>query len=175
MARAPGRTSGEASYTVQLDKEDERALKAAIARVGPTARVEVRKRLKVVGELVQKSIRSRTPVYAGDKYGGSGRLRATGGVRSGSLTVKSSRHTPGLLKKSTKLRIGRLSVTIYNDAKAVSAKYPGGYRYGKRLEFDPKFKGRFAFFYPGYEAEKAAALAMFQGVLDSVARDFGAK
>ncbi len=143
--RAPGRTSGQAGWDISLalDPMQVKALKRAISSSDAASRRELRAVTKDAGEIVQKEIRSRTPVYSGGR---------------------SKYHKPGQLLKATKLKVGRLSVEIYNDAKAVSRKYPGGYRYGKRIEFDPSY-GDFAFFYPGWDAAKERAREAFDKVL----------
>jgi hypothetical protein len=127
-----------------LDESQVRALKRAISSADAAARRELRAVTKEAGTIVQKEIQSRTPIYAGgrDKY-----------------------HRPRQLLKATKLKVGRLSVAVYNDAKsAPTRRYPGGYRYGKRIEFDPSF-GDFAFFYPGWAAAKDRAREAFDKVL----------
>jgi len=143
--RAAGRTFGMADYDISLalDAEQVRALKRAISSADAAARRELRAVTKEAGTIVQKEIQSRTPVYSGGR---------------------SKYHKPGQLLKATKLKVGRLSVSVYNDAKAVSRKYPGGYRYGKRIEFDPSY-GDFAFFYPGWAAAKERAREAFDKVL----------
>lgn len=105
----------------------------------------IRQRLKVAGRIVVSEIARRTP-------------RAT-----------------GKLQKATSARVskGASSVSIVNTAMERSKKYPKGYRYGKRLEFDKKsYKGRYTFFYPGFEAKKDEAIAEIAKVLDDVGRKF---
>ena len=176
MARAPGRTSGEGSFDVygEFDQAKVNALKRAIKDVGPEARKEVRAQLKAVGQIGQRSIQERTPVYGGSGYGKGKSARRASVTLHGATQSKTYKatHSPGLLKKSTRLKIGSLSVTIYNSAKAVSRKYPGGYRYGKRIEFDPRLGGRYAFFYPGWDAVKGQARAAFGKVLEAAARAY---
>jgi hypothetical protein len=155
--------------SASLDKSEVAALQAALKRAGREASNEVRHGLKEAGQMIQQEIQSRTPVYSGSGYsGGRGARRASVTMRgaSGASKTYKGTHSPGLLKRSTKVVTwSNLSVRVYNEAKAVSRKYPGGYRYGKRLEFDPKFAGRHAFFYPGFEAVKARAKAVFDKVL----------
>lgn len=172
MAGAQSRIdrSGEANVNVVLNPDDLKALKRSIRESGPAGRRALRARLKIVGEMVRDEIRGRTPV-AGKKYGGKGRQRVIGTFRrNGGNTLRTAAHTAGLLKRSTKVKISTLSVAVYNDAKA--AHRGGFYRYGKRLEFDPKYAGRYAFFYPGWEAKKPAADAEFRKVLDDVEREY---
>lgn len=167
-------SSGEpvASWSAQADPKQLAELKAAIKQVGPSARRDVRKRLKSVGLMVKSEIDARAPVYGGKRYGGRGRRRAIG--RGRAEYVKSGAHAPGLLRKSTRLNIKSLSVAVYNDAKAIWSKGRRGfYRYGKRLEFDPRYSVRLAFFYPGWDAAKPKAGAEFDKVLDEVAAEFG--
>jgi hypothetical protein len=144
MARGPGRTSGEASFNVSatLDVAQTKALKLGIRNAGPAARKEIRAQFKAVGTIAQTEIRGRTPAQS------------------------------GLLRRSTKLKIGTLSVKVYNDAKAVSRRYPGGYRYGKRLEFDPQFGSRYAFFYPGWAAVAGRVREAFDKVLEAARKAY---
>lgn len=166
-------TATDSKVTFQFDKSQQRAINAAIRAIGPDARKYARARLKPVGEMVAAEIRRRTPVYGGRKYGKGKKALRFSETFNGKQ--RSAVHAPGLLKKSTKVRIApsKMQVSVVNDAKARSAKYPGGYRYGKRLEFDPKFAGRYAWFYPGWAAKRSQAVAMFDNVLDDIAREFG--
>lgn len=157
--------------TAGLDKKQVDSLKRAIQDSGKEARASVRRQLKAVGTHVADEIKSRTPVHGKQSYGSAKRARLSIG-KSGGTSFK-QRHIPGLLRKSTRLRISSyLSVAVYNNAKAKSRSYPGGYRYGKRLEFDPKFSGRYAFFYPGWEASRDYAGWMFLKVLDDVEKTY---
>ena len=129
-----------------LSCPEARALSKAIREGGKEVRSSVRKRLKPAGEIIAVEIRGRTPV---------GRTL--------------------VLKKSTRVRPGQMSVKIVNTAVArgtssKAAKYKG-YRYGKRLEFDPLYGGRYAFFYPGYEAKKEEAVRELVRILDDVAHE----
>ena len=162
----------EGYISTVINEADIKALKAGIRGAGAAARKEVRNGIKESGQIIQRTIQSLTPVYGGSSYGkgksARRNLQVTRGKKGSKTTqARMSSHSPGLLKKSTKLKIDTLSVTVYNDAKAVSRKYPGGYEYGKRLEFDPKFSGRYAFFYSGYELAKSAAMARFDKVLQA--------
>ena len=154
-----------------VDQAQVKALNKALKDTGHAAKNELRHDLKEAGIIVQKEIQSRTPVYGGTAYkSGKGARRATVELRgeSGKTKVYKGTHTPGLLKRSTRVRTySSLRIEVYNNAKGVSAKYPGGYRYGKRLEFDPAFKSKYAFFYPGYEAARAKSLALFNKVLQA--------
>ena len=169
--RAPGRTSGEPYFEIagSLDPHEVDLLKSYLKGAGHAASNELRHDLKEAGIIIQQEIQRRTPVYGGSAYSsGRGARRASVTLRAASGATKTYKgtHTPGLLKRSTRVMTkSSLEVRVYNNAKAVSSRYPGGYRYGKRLEFDPKYSGRFAFFYPGYEAAKAKALALFDKVL----------
>lgn len=151
-----------------LDYAQLKKLKRAVQDAGKDARKSVRHRLKAAGEIVQSEITSRAPVYGGS-YGAAKR-RAVG--KTGSKRgVRAAKHAPGLLKKSTRLKMGSLSVAVYNDARAFTAKWQG-YRYGRRLEFDTKYAGKYAFFYPGFEAGKPRAVAAISKVLDDIERDY---
>lgn len=75
----------------------------------------------------------------------------------------------GSLKRKTSIRPQTMSVRIVNTATAYKGRNRS-YRYGKHLEFDPKFAGRYAFFYPAIEAKKAEAGQQLSKVLDEVAR-----
>ena len=127
---------------VLISAPEAKALAAAIRGAGKEVRSSVRKRLKPAGEIIAVEIRSRTPV------GATGKLRG-----------------------STRVRPSAMSVRIVNTATASSRNYKN-YRYGKRLEFDPLYGGRYKFFYPGYEAKKAEAIAELAKVLDDVRDEF---
>ena len=126
---------------VLMSAPEAKALAAAIRGAGKEVRSSVRKRLKPAGEIIAVEIRSRT------------RVGATGN-----------------LKKKTLVRPGQMSVRIVNTATASSRNYKN-YRYGKRLEFDPLYGGRYAFFYPGYEAKKEEAVRELLKILDDVAHE----
>lgn len=168
--RSHERTGGggaDSFVSFTYDRQQFKALKTALRNSGPAMRRSVRARLKKAGEIVRDEIKSRTPVRGG---GRKATRRVSG--RSGGREYKQTR-TPGLLKRSTRIRMGTLSVAVYNNAKAASRKWPAGYRYGKRIEFDPDYDGRYAFFYPGWEAKKSQASEEFKKVLDDVAKEFG--
>jgi hypothetical protein len=148
--RAGGDRSGQAGYTVQIDKAELAAIRQAIRDSGAEVRRSVRQRLKVAGEIVAEEIRRRTPV---------GRHSWPG-------------HKAGTLARKTFTRPGTTSVRIVNTALNRSKAFPRGYRYGKRIEFDPTYSGRFAFFYPGIEAKRDEAVAEIVRVLDDVARQW---
>ena len=162
----------------------------AIKEIGPNARKYARRRLKPAGDVVAADIRAHTPVYRGDtrKDGTRGAMAYGRGARSRKFSevyqgkARSATHSPGLLRRSTrvKVNVSWMSVSISNDARARSKKFPGGYRYGKRLEFDPKFgytgsvgSSRFAWFYPSWDAKRDQAATMFNSVIDDIAREFG--
>jgi hypothetical protein len=129
---------------VYVEKQSEAQVIAAIKRAGKAARLSVNRRLKDAGAVVVMEIGKRTP-----------------------------RGATGLLKRSTKATgsAATLSVRIVNTAIASSPRYPK-FRYGKRLEFDPIYGGRYKFFYPGFEAKKEEAIAQVRKVLDDVGNEF---
>ena len=95
------------------------------------------------------------------------RLKVAGRV----IVAEIASRTPvrsGKLQKATSARgsSAQMTVTIRNTAKSKK-----GYRYGKRLEFDAIYKGRYRFFYPGFEAKRAEALTEMRKVLDDVAAE----
>ena len=121
-----------------------KALSAAIRGAEKDVKKIVNKRLQVAGRVIVAEIASRTP------------------VRSGKLQKATSARGSG----------AQMPVAIRNTAKSKpTARYPKGYRYGKRLEFDASYKGRYRFFYPGFEAKRAEALTEIRKVLDDVARE----
>jgi hypothetical protein len=135
--------ASEYNIRAELDQADLAALRKALKAAGREAGKALRRELREAGKIVQEEIRARTPVR-------SGRLRT-----------------------GTKVRVfSSLSVRVYNSTKRISRKYPGGYRYGKRLEFDPQFGGRHAFFYPGYEAARDQAAEAFNRVLEDAYRAY---
>jgi|GEM_PF-2614404 len=167
--------AGEARQSVSayIDPTQLKALKRAIQDAGKEARRSVRARLKEAGTVVAVEIKSRTPV---GRVKTTERKRVVGATLSSRMgkggATRTAAHGNGLLKRSTKLRMGSLSVAVYNDARAVSRKYPGGYRYGKRIEFDPSYSSRYAFFYPGFDASKDQALKLFDKLLDDITREY---
>lgn len=155
MAAGRGDRSGQAGYTVEIP--DMKNLANAIRGAGPVVRREVRRQLKAAGEIVAVEIRGRTP--------------------TGSKSWRG--HSPGSLRSKTLVRPGATSVRIVNTALSKSKRFPRGYRYGKRLEFDPAFgydgsvgSSRYAFFYPGLEAKKGEAVARVAQVLEVAGRQF---
>ena len=160
-----------------MKETDVRALERGLKAAGHEAKNQLRRQLKEAGLLVKnEGIDPLTPVYKGRSYsGGRGARRASVEIRgsSGASRTYKGSHTPGLLKRSTRVKTyANLRVMVFNNAKAVSRKWPGGYRYGKRIEFDPKFAGRYAFFYPGYEATKGRAVKLFNKVLEVAAKAY---
>jgi len=127
------------------DAPGAKALSAAIRGAGKDVKKSANKRLKVAGRVIVAEIASRTP------------------VRSGKLQKATSARGSG----------AQMTVAIRNSAKSKpTARFPGGYRYGKRLEFDAAtYKGRYRFFYPGFEAKRAEALTEMRKVLDDVAAE----
>jgi len=159
-------------FYAEMDIDQVRALKRAISAASAEARRELRRQLRSVGMIIKESIDELTPVYQGTYSMGRRRVEFTLRSKGGETRTYRARHSPGLLKRSNRIVVGRLWVAVRNTAKAVSPRYPRGYRYGKRLEFDPKFSGRYAFFYPGYERVKGRAQAAFKSVLEAAARAF---
>jgi hypothetical protein len=138
---SPKTSSGQSSFL--LSAPEAKAVSAAIRGAGKEARSSIRKRLKPAGEIIAVEIRKRTPRGATHK-----------------------------LEESTRVRPGDMSVRVVNTAvakgtKRKASKYKG-YRYGKRLEFDPLFGGRYAFFYPGFAAKKEEAVRELRRILDDV-------
>ena len=127
---------GTSCVSATIDPSQVKALKAGIRAAGPAARRELRADLKSAGQIVQKTIQAMTPVNQ-TRYGAPA----------------------GLLRKSTKLKIATLAVTIYNDAtNPKDGRFYGGY-----VEF--KYGGKHAFFYPSWEVSKAGAMREFDKVL----------
>lgn len=179
MASRSKEGRGVASETrvyAKMDTKEVDALLAALKAAGNEAKNAVRHDLKAAGKIVVDRIQALTRVYGGRSYSsGRGARRASVEMRSSSGAVKvyKGTHTPGLLKRSTRMKTtSRLEVRIFNNAKAVSRKWPGGYRYGKRLEFDPTFSGQYAFFYKGFDETRERAYALLSDVLDKARKAY---
>ena len=169
--------ASEYNITARLDDATVKALLKALTAAGHEAKNRLRHDLKEAGLLIKREgIDPRAPVYKGSSYSsGRGARRSSVEIRgaSGAARVYKGTHTPGLLKRSTRVKTyASLKVQVYNNAKAVSRRWPGGYRYGKRLEFDPKFSGAHAFFYPGYEAVRDRAVKLFNETLKAAANAY---
>jgi hypothetical protein len=168
--------ASELGVKVDMDPKEITRLARALHEAGNEATNSVRHDLKKAGLILQKAIRDITPVYHGSAYkSGKGARRASLEFISakGNVTTYKGTHTPGLLRRGTQVKTTKqLSVYVYNNAKAVSRKFPRGYRYGKRLEFDPAFAGRFAFFYVGAEHAWNQASAAFNDVLENAHKKF---
>ena len=168
--------ASELGVKVDMDPKEIMRLARALHEAGHEATNSVRHDLKKAGLILQKGIQGVTPVYGGTAYkSGKGARRSTVEIRgdSGATKTYKGTHTPGLLKRSTRVKTTRrLEVYVYNNAKAVSRRWPGGYRYGKRLEFDPAYAGRYAFFYSGAEAAWSKAHAAFNDVLENAHKKF---
>lgn len=135
---------------VEIEQLGSKELQKSLRGMDKEFKKEISKDMRGVGNLVRDHIRSRTQV---------GRKSSPG-------------HKAGTLRRSIKSKLSRLSVRIFSDATRVSRKYSKGYRYGKRLEFDPAFGGRFAFFYAGWIDVKDEAWQRYKAVLDKVAAAF---
>lgn len=149
-----------------------RELEETFKKLPKATRTEMQRELRGIGAMVRDEIRSRTPVQDASRDDRR-RMRQSRVGRSGGRDYD-AKHRPGTLKRGTVSRLRFLRVEVINVAKRYSRKYPGGYRYGKRLEFDPAYSGRYAFFYPGYEAKKAEAVDRFRDVLDRIAKRYWA-
>lgn len=149
-----------------------RATQKAIKDAEDGGMAEIAKKLKPAGEIIAKEIRRRAPVHGSYSALKSGARRSKKAKRDGAFTNKF--HRPGTLRDATKVKVStRLFVRVVNTALAYSPKYSKGYRYGKRLEFDPAYASKYKFFYPGYEASKDVALAQFDTVLTEVVKAYG--
>lgn len=117
-------------------------LQKALRAADKECKQAIAKRLRVIGNEVRDSIRAKAPKKSGN------------------------------LKRSVRTRVSRLQVRVVSDARAPDSKSFKGYRYGKRLEFDPAYGGRFAWFYPTWEAMKSEASKKFEQVLEDVVNAF---
>lgn len=136
------------SLDMSLDEGQVDALRRAFKAADREAKKVLRRQLRSAGKIVRDEIRARTPIRQTKK-----------------------RRPVGLLKRSTRIRLkNALNVEIYNNAKAVSAKFPGGYRYGKRVEFD--YGGRYKYFYLGYDIARGRAVEEFDAVLVAAHKTF---
>ena len=134
----------DAPIEVEFDKSQLAALKATLQMIDPNTAKAIRKRIKPAGQIIVVEIQRRAPFRT------------------------------GLLRKRTGSRVRDLEVRITNTALSKStARFPKGYRYGKRLEFDAKaYGGRYVFFYSGFEAKKAEAVRELDKILEDVGRGF---
>jgi len=171
-----GHTASEGGVYCDMDPKEVNRLLSALKESGHEANNSVRRNLKKAGTILQKGIQDITPVHDGSSYkSGKGSRRATIELVSAKGNVKTYKgtHTPGLLKRSTRIKTTkRLEVWVYNNAKSVSRAFVRGYRYGKRLEFDPKFSGRFAFFYSGADHAWNKASDALNAVLEDAHKKF---
>lgn len=134
----------DAPIEVEFDKTQLASLKATLQMISPNTAKAIRKRIKPAGQIVVAEIQRRAPFKT------------------------------GLTRNRTSARVRETEVRISNTAKSKpTAKYPRGYRYPKRLEFDAAtYKGRYRFFYPGFEAKKAEAVRELDKILEDVGRGF---
>jgi len=107
----------------------------------------IKARIKTVGEIVAVKARSNAEAL---------RLR-----KSGKMIA------------SIKARSTLVKASVVVSAKKKSKKYPAGYNYAKRNEFDPKRKK--AFLYPAFAAKKDEAVAEMAKILDEVGAEFSKK
>ena len=145
-SRRKYQSGGGGAYQFELLglKELNKALRGA----GKEFKKSVSRQLRIIGNEVRDAIRAKAPI----------------GTRS------TARHKAGTLKRSVRTKVSRLSVRVVSDARAPDTRSFKGYRYGKRLEFDPQI-GR-PWFYPTWEAFKPRAVAKFNEVLADVQRAF---
>lgn len=150
---------------------------------------ELRRRLKPAGDVIAEEIRKNTPVSRGTgRRGTGGRSYTKNTAKHGfDLNTRTVRVRPGLLRKSTKVKTSpsRLTVRVYNDARKPwnrahlgersggrRPRYEAMYRYGKRIEFDPKYRGSKAWFYPSVERKREEAVRVFRSAVDEIAKEF---
>ena len=150
MASVKGGGQNNVVISAHWDAAEVARVKAGLAAAGKACVRQARHDVAQAGKIIKTAIQADTPVGSaanGDKH-------------------------PGLLLKSTKINVRTLlQVKVYNDAVTVSRKYPGGYRYGKRLEFDPAAGGR-AWWYPGLNASKDEAMKVFWQTLEAIRKAF---
>jgi hypothetical protein len=147
---AHGGGAGSFTVTPVLDRTQLFRLNNAVQRAGKEAQKELKAQLRQVGQVMRTEVGERVPVGSGP---GGGKLRR--GTRV-----------------NVDIRNNQFKVEIRNDTQAVSRAWPRGYRYGKRLEFDPRFAGRYAFWYPAWEAVKPRIRFMFDEVLEKAYKAF---
>lgn len=149
MSRSTSKTSGANGLIIvpQLDKIQMMRLNNAVQRASKEAQAELRSQLREAGQLFRTEVDKAVP------------------VRSGKL----KRGT----RVDTDIRNNQFAVTIRNKTLSKPSKrYPRGYRYGKRLEFDPDYGGKFAFWYPTWEEVSPRVRRMFNTVLEKAYQAF---
>jgi len=133
-----------ARATENVEIEGLKELKRNLKAEDKIVKQGIKERLKPVGEIVAVEARSRA--------------ESLGLRKSGKMIV------------SIKSRATTSQASVVVSAKKKSQKYPKGYNYAKRNEFDPR--RRKAFLYPALAAKKEAAVAEMRKILDEVGREF---
>ena len=160
--------SEDSTIVVEFDKSQLAALSATLQMVSPNTQKAIWKRIKPAGQIIVDEIKRRTPV------GATGKLKRGTGSRVGK--DKTSVRIVNTATSSPWSRPRKTDNAFFYPAYAGSPKRTAtgrGYRYGKRLEFDAAtYKGRYRFFYPGFEAKKAEAVRELDKILEDVGRGF---
>lgn len=138
--------------TTYIEGLDE--LKAALKDCGKVVTKSIRARLKPAAEIVAVEQRARAPVLTGNLQRG---IKSFAQPARLSVSIKSTARS-------------KASGETYQRRGKTRAKK--GYPYGKALEFNPKYGGRYAHFYSGFDAKKEAAIAKLREILDDIAREF---
>lgn len=102
------------------------------------------------------------------------RLRAVGdilAVEAQSLARSKGLEKSGNLVRSIKPRARSMGVAVVASAKRKGPKYPQGYNYPKRLEYESS--GARSFMRPALANKQEEALTRLAGVLDEIRREFG--
>jgi hypothetical protein len=148
-----GRSAGGANrFTVSasIDRVQLMRLNNAIQRSSKEAQKALKSQLRKVGQEFKTEVSKEI----------SSKLRKrTGNLKRGT-------------RVNTDIRNNQISVEVVNKTMARSRRWPRGYRYGKRLEFDPRFGGRFAYWYPTWERLGPKVKESFDKVLDAAYKAF---
>jgi hypothetical protein len=102
------------------------------------------------------------------------RLRAVGdilAVEAQGLARSRGLEKSGKLVRLIKPRARSMSVAVVANAKRVSPKYPKGYNYPKRLEYENG--GARQFMRPALASKKQEVVSKLAEVLDEISREFG--
>ncbi len=127
--------------------------------LNPSAK-EVRRSLRAADKVLKREIRAKLKNEVGQLVA----------VEAQSLARSHGLEKSGRLIRMTRPSATQTSVRVRSSAKKKSKKYPSGYNYPKRFEFEAG--GRKAFLRPALNNKKEEVLARFKEVLETVAQEF---
>jgi len=161
------------SGSIQFDFNGLKETRKALRGCDVAVTRELRSRLKPIGEMVAVEMRSRIHSVSGD-------LKKSVKVRVApkKFTVRvisDARHPWNPRTMGSRSKQGGANMRTGDSVlrlKGRRGRFENPYRYGKRIEFDPAYNGRHAWFYPAWEAKKAAAFEQFKTVTDVIVKEF---